>query len=151
MIINRDGAGAELNEGGIKATGGCLCGAVRYHIRGALQGIVNCHCSKCHPFHGNVGTYTRVALGEIEIVENRCLKWFRSAIAGTPTIQRGFCVECGSSLFWHPGDQQTISVAAGSFGQTTGLETIGHVWIGQIGDLYEIRDDLPGFERGWNK
>ena len=138
-----------MNEDGIKATGGCLCGAIKYRIRGELRGIVNCHCSKCRRFHGNFGAYTSVAFEAFEIVDGRGLKWFRSTTDETPNVYRGFCAECGSSLFWHPRDQKTISVAAGSLDEPTGLNTIGHVWTSQISDYYEILDEHPRFDKGW--
>ena len=140
-----------MNNHGIKATGGCLCGAVKYRIRGDLRGVVNCHCAKCRHFHGNFGAYTRVAFDDIEILEDGDLKWFRSVTDETPNVYRGFCAECGSSLFWHPRDQKFISVAAGSLDQPTGLKTIGHVWTSQIGDWYEILDANPKFDQGWQR
>lgn len=133
----------------VTATGGCLCGAVRYEISGELRGVVNCHCSKCRRFHGNFGAYTSVEFENLALVEQRGLRWFHSTGDETPNVHRGFCVQCGSSLFWHPRDQDTIAVAAGSLDEPTHLQTIGHVWVGQISDFYEICDDLPQFERGW--
>ena len=132
-----------------QATGGCLCGAVRYRIRGELRGVVNCHCATCRRFHGHVGAYTSVAFERIEFTVDRGLKWFRSPTDETPNVYRGFCATCGASLFWHPRDQTTISVAAGSLDGPTGLTTIGHVWTGQIADYYDICDDHPRFEKGW--
>ena len=132
-----------------KAAGGCLCGAVRYRINGDMRGIVNCHCSKCRRFHGNFGAYTSIAYEDLEIVEERGLKWFKSMTDETPNVHRGFCAECGSSLFWHPRDQRYIAVAAGSLDEPTQLKTIGHVWVSQISDYYEILDDLPRHEAGW--
>ncbi len=140
-----------MAEDRIEAAGGCLCGAVRYRIRGKLRGVVNCHCSKCRRVHGHYGAYTSVALADLTIVEDRGLKWFDSTTDETPNVRRGFCAECGASLFWHPADRDTISIAAGSLDRPSGLRTIGHVWTGQIGDYYEICDDLPRFERGWEK
>lgn len=132
-----------------KASGGCLCEAVRYEIVGDMRGIVNCHCSKCRRFHGNFGAYTSIKEADLVLVEKRGLKWFKSPTDETPNVHRGFCSECGSSLFWHPRGQERIAVAAGSLDEPTQLQTIGHVWISQISDYYEIDDNLPKFDKGW--
>lgn len=137
------------NNDAVQATGGCLCGAVRYEIRGPLRGVVNCHCSKCRRFHGNFGAYTSVLRQELVLLQDQSLKWFKSTTDETPNVHRGFCSECGSSLFWHPKDQEKIAVAAGSLDDPTNLQTIGHIWISQIGDYYQITDELPQFEQRW--
>ena len=40
------------------ATGGCLCGGVRYKVARPLRDVVLCHCSMCRRTHGHVGAYT---------------------------------------------------------------------------------------------
>lgn len=135
----------------VNATGGCLCGAVRYEIRGGLRGIVNCHCSKCRRFHGNFGAYTSIKSENLTLVAQGGLKWYRSTTDETPNVQRGFCAQCGSSLFWHPKDQDSIAVTAGSLDDPTHLQTVGHIWVDQISDYYEIHDDLPQFAKGWQR
>ena len=132
-----------------KHTGGCLCGKVRYEIIGPLRDVVNCHCSKCRKFSGNVGAYTSVKRDQLILVDQETLKWYRSVQDETPDVHRGFCSECGSSLFWDPRGQEHIAVAAGSLNQPTGLKTMGHIWLDQAGDYYEMDDDLPRFRLGW--
>jgi hypothetical protein len=131
------------------ATGGCLCGAVRFEVHGPLRGVVNCHCAKCRRFHGHYGAYTSARLEQLVLTEERGLKWYRSVTDETPNVHRGFCLECGSSLFWHPKDQDRIAIAAGSLDEGAGLETIGHVWLSQKSDYYDLCDSLPRFEKGW--
>ena len=132
-----------------KTTGGCLCGKVRYEITGSPRGIVNCHCSKCLKFHGNFGAYTSIPYANLTMLEQDSLNWYQSITDETPNVYRGFCAECGSSLFWHPRDQERIAVAAGSLDNPIKLKTIGHVWISQKSDYYPIDDDLPKFKKGW--
>jgi hypothetical protein len=129
--------------------GGCLCGNVQFEIHGKPRDIVNCHCSKCRKFHGNYGAYTNVKVENLKITEQKSLKWYKSSTDETPNVHRGFCTECGSSLFWHPKDQPNIAIAAGSLDSPTNLKTIGHVWCSQISDYYKIEDDLPRFDEGW--
>ena len=132
-----------------RINGGCLCGAVRYEINDKLRGIVNCHCSKCRKFNGHFAAYTSIKYTSLTLLEQRGLKWYQSITDETPNVYRGFCTECGSSLFWHPRDQERIAVAAGSLDDPIKLQTIGHVWTSQIADYYQINDDLPKYEKGW--
>jgi len=60
----------------------------------------------------------------------------------TPNVHRGFCSQCGSSLFWDPRGKPRISIAASALDAPTDLETTGHVWVSQKGDYYDIMDCL---------
>jgi hypothetical protein len=139
-------ANSKANE---KTNGRCLCGQVQFEIHGALRGIVNCHCSKCRKFHGNYGAYTSVKVENLKITEKTTLKWYKSPTDETADVHRGFCSECGSSLFWHPKDRPTIAIAAGSLDSPTNLKTIGHIWCSQKADFYKIEDDLPQYDERW--
>ena len=133
-----------------KTKGRCLCGQVQFEVHGDLRDIVNCHCSKCRKFHGNYGAYTSVKVENLKIIKQKSLKWYKSPTDETANVHRGFCSECGSSLFWHPKDQPNISIAAGSLDSPTNLKTIGHIWCSQISDFYKIEDDLPQFDEKWS-
>jgi hypothetical protein len=131
----------------IRATGGCLCGAVRYEVRGPLRDVLTCHCVECRRWSGHVFAATAARREHVVIVEPHGLRWVTSP-ASESEARRGFCGECGSSLFWDAPGRDTISVAAGSLDDTTGLQLIGHVYVTQAGDYYELPDDgLPRYER----
>ena len=132
-------------------SGGCLCGAVRYEIHSELAGIACCHCSKCRNFHGHFAAYVLTTVDDLKFIEDSGLKWFRSLTDETPNVYRGFCSDCGSSMFWDPRGEDRIAVAAGSLDEPTGLKTLGHSWISQKGDYYEIHDDLVKYVQGWGK
>lgn len=123
------------------ATGGCLCGAVRYEVRGPLRDVVNCHCSMCRRQHGNFGPHTKARKVNITITNDAGLTWYRTS----EIARRGFCRLCGSGLFWEPFDLDATGIIAGTLDGPTGLKTIGHIFVGEKCDFYEITDDLPQF------
>jgi hypothetical protein len=90
-------------------------------------------------------------MDDLKFVEEDGLKWFRSIADETPNVYRGFCDQCGSSLFWDPRGEDRIAVAAGSLDEPTGLKSLGHSWVTQKGDYYEISDDLPKYVQGYGK
>ncbi|MCC7074980.1 MAG: GFA family protein [Deltaproteobacteria bacterium] len=118
-------------------TGGCLCGAVRFEMLGALTPVTFCHCSRCRRWHGHVGAYTAVDRAAFRIVEQRGLAWF----ASSPTVQRGFCRECGSSLLWDEAGEAKMSICAGTIDAPTGLVPKAHIYLGSKGDYYPVPDD----------
>ena len=129
-------------SGELRATGGCHCGAVRYEVRGPLRGIVNCHCGMCRRLHGTFGAHSKAKKTDITISCENGLSWYETS----PQARRGFCRECGSSLFWEPYAQDATGIVAGTLDEPTGLVTIGHIFVAEKGDSYEICDDLPKFD-----
>ena len=127
-----------------RATGGCLCGAVRYEVRGPLRGVVNCHCGQCRKVHGHVAAYTSAARADLVLIEDRGLKWY----ASSEIARRGFCGDCGASLFWEVLNQGPISIAAGGIDAPSGLTTLRHIFTAHKGDYYEITDDLEALPDG---
>jgi hypothetical protein len=81
------------------------------------------------------------------LLEQRGLRWIKSPRSHAEA-RRGFCGECGSSLFWDPAGEERISIAAGTLDPPTGLRIIGHWYTSQASDYYDIPDDgLPHHER----
>lgn len=131
-----------MTEGQKITTGGCLCGAVRYEVKGPLRDVVNCHCSMCQRLHGNFGPHSKARKVNITITHDAGLAWYKTS----EVAQRGFCRVCGSSLFWEPFDLDATGIIAGSLDGPTGLRTIGHIFVGEKCDFYEITDGLPQYQ-----
>jgi hypothetical protein len=122
------------------ASGGCLCGAVRYEVRRPLTDLHACHCSMCRRQSGHFVVGTSAKRADFEVTAGGSLKWFQSS----PSARRGFCAECGSNLLWD-GDGDEIGINAGSLDQPTGLKLTKHIFVDEKADYYEIEDRLEKF------
>jgi len=131
-----------MNDGNKVTTGSCLCGAVRYEVKGPLRDVVNCHCSMCQRQHGNFGPHSKARKENITITRGDGLAWYQAS----DIARRGFCRECGSGLFWEPLEFDGTGIIAGTLDAPTGLKTLGHIFVGEKPDFFEISDDLPQFE-----
>lgn len=127
-------------------SGGCLCESVRYIINGTLRDIVNCHCKQCQRTHGNYAAYTATDKENLILAEERGLKWYSSS----NHVRRGFCKECGASLFWEPLNKAHICIAAGTLDAPTKLTTVKHIFFADAGDYYHLDDDLEKFPGSMN-
>ena len=54
---------------------------------------------------------------------------------------------CGSRLFWDRG-RATISIAAGSVDEPTGLTTSHHIYTASAGDWYDVPPGRPAATAG---
>ncbi|MBI1777516.1 MAG: GFA family protein [Proteobacteria bacterium] len=127
------------------ATGHCLCGKIRYTVSGRLRSVLICHCSQCRRWHGHVGAYTAAAENDLTIEGDDALAWFRSS----DKARRGFCRNCGSSLFWKPDGKPYIAIAAGTLDAPTGLITSEHLFTESAGDYYAIVDGVQQLPAGF--
>jgi hypothetical protein len=107
-------------------TGGCLCGAVRYDVRGVPRVLCLCHCTMCRR---SVGA-TPVAWATYPTANLRILAgtlaWFRSSAIG----RRGFCAGCGASLVFentHTPDELDVTIA--TLDEPDRLVPDRHIWV----------------------
>ena len=92
-------------------SGGCQCGAVRWHATEVGDNPHICHCRMCQkasgqPFMGLTG-------GNIEH-----LKWTRGApsfFRSSNMAQRGFCRDCGTPLYYRSLSGPNVSMTIASF------------------------------------
>jgi hypothetical protein len=120
-------------------TGGCRCRAVRYAVTGPLRDVIVCHCAMCRKAHGHVGAYTAAPKAALRLTESRGLKWYRSS----DVARRGFCGECGGTLFWDAEGSATISIAAGTLDAPTGLRTALQIHVDSAGDNFVVDHAIP--------
>jgi hypothetical protein len=78
--------------------GSCLCGAVEFSAALPSKWCAHCHCSLCRKAHGaGYVTWVGFEAGQVSFTRGEDqLSWYESS----PGAQRGFCQQCGSSLFF---------------------------------------------------
>jgi len=124
----------------LRATGRCLCGAVAYEVHGPLRDILLCHCEECRRWGGYLGAFSATRAEHLVFIEERGLRWIASPRSDR-RARRGFCGECGSSLFWEPNSLGRVHIAAGTLDRPTGLQIVGHSYTHHAGDYDTLPDD----------
>lgn len=121
-------------------TGQCLCGSVRFH--GVLEkgrGIGLCHCGQCRRWASGPFMAIRFEDG-VTFDSEATLKWYASSDYG----ERGFCSECGSSLFWRaPGDGNSVAISVSTLPDDHGIEIMEHIWVDDQPEWYDFADTTP--------
>ena len=120
-------------------TGSCLCGGVRYEVRGELRQPIACHCSQCARTSGNYATMSSCCSEDLTLTSAETLSWFQSS----EFVQRGFCQRCGGNIFWKMQPGAETYVTAGTLDQPTGVHLAEHIYVGSKSDFYNITDGLP--------
>lgn len=72
--------------------------------------------------------------------------------SATPGIERGFCAECGSFLYWREEARDTIELAVGCFDPEFlfgGARGYGLALAGMTGDNVFCENEIPGVTDEW--
>ena len=115
-------------------TGSCECGAVVFELSGKLRDVVACHYGPCRKTSGHYWAATSVPTPQLYLSKSKGLSWYRPS----DVARRGFCKDCGSSLFYQLDDEGRTSVGAGALDWATGLRTAKHIFVKDKGDYYDI-------------
>ena len=121
----------------------CLCGGVKIKTKEKLRHVINCHCSQCMKTHGNYSAYTVCLQKHLIFISKISLKWYKSS----KSAKRGFCSNCGASIFYQLVKGNNISIAAGMFNNPTRLKTHSNIFTKKKLDYYKLDLKIPKFDR----
>ena len=80
------------------ATGGCLCGAIRYRCAGEPDSIGLCQCERCQRQSGSSFLIAMVYARDKVSIELGDLASYTARIDGENALTRHFCSRCGSAV-----------------------------------------------------
>ena len=113
-----------------KKTGGCLCGAVRFTAVPKSSDVGVCHCSMCRKVAA--GPFFAIDCGDTLAFEDET---HVGVYGSSDWAERGFCKQCGSTLFWRLKDKSANIVAVDAFDDPGALKLDHEVFI----------DEKPGY------
>jgi hypothetical protein len=129
----------------LEATGGCMCGKVRYTAAIEDDEAYLCHCRMCQRASGNIS----LAMKNVKVAN---VSWKREPdyYTSSPIARRGFCSSCGTSLTFEfsDGKSEDMDLIVGTFDDPSrfrpkhhfGVESMQRAWLNTEG-LPEYRVD----------
>jgi len=121
--------------------GGCMCGAIRYRLRGPFTYSANCHCRSCQRAVGaGFVTYSAVAPDNFEVIKGEL-----AIYASSPGVRRGFCGGCGTSLTY-AGDKWTdIAVLSATLDEPSAAVPTANVYLDHRQPWVALDESLKKF------
>ena len=123
--------------------GGCLCGACRYETDAEPINVRACHCRACQKATGSP-FYARVLVPLDGLRVSGPIRWF----ASSDDVRRGFCTQCGSTLFSERLSIGAIGLTMGTLDEPDRFRPTEHIWVSSKQAWIELADGLPVHAEG---
>jgi hypothetical protein len=121
-------------------TGGCQCGAVRYALYATPPEPGVCHCRMCQKAFGNFFA----ALGGVPLADFAWVKGAPGVFKSSEAVERGFCRDCGTPLYFRYVYKDRISVSLGSLDDPKRLPPIKQYGLESLLPFVADLTKLPG-------
>ena len=126
------------------ATGGCMCGSIRFQMTGTPHLVEYCHCHSCRKAVGApLMAWAGIAVGQFIITRGDPARF-----SSSPGVDRTFCTQCGTSLtIFSEEFPEEIYVAVSALDEPDSTQPEIHIWRAHRLPWLETADDLPRYVR----
>jgi hypothetical protein len=103
-------------------TGGCQCGAIRFSTTELIDNAHICHCRMCQKAVGNL-------FAALVSAPKEALTWTRGVpgrFQSSENVERGFCSQCGTPLFYDSLNSDEIGLCIGAFDAPQSFVPLSH-------------------------
>ncbi len=129
------------------AQGGCLCGAIRYRLRGEAIRVSQCCCRDCQKATGT-GHTTIIGIHKSQLtITAGDPKTYTNHGSSGGAVTRHFCGNCGGRLYTSgdlPGE--IIMIQAGSLDDPSGISPQSVIYYKNANPWDKLDPILPKFE-----
>ena len=124
------------------AEGGCVCGAIRYRVRGRPSNTMICHCRTCRRVAASpVVAWVTFPKSEFQLVQGHPSEFRSSA-----PVRRSFCGACGTQLTYvHDDSPSTVDITTCSLDDPDAFPPTHHSWLSHDLAWVHFGDGLPTF------
>jgi hypothetical protein len=126
--------------------GSCLCGGVRYEVRGTPSAFDLDHCSRCRKSSGSAFKAELIfEVAEFAWLSGEALVTTYEAPVrhNPPGYRRTFCAICGGPL--PTADEGWVNIPAGTLDDDPGLRPQCHIFVDFKAPWFDISDTLQRF------
>jgi len=113
---------------------------VRFEVALIEEKFHVCHCGMCRKW--SAGPFMGVSCqAPGTITKKDGLAWYR----GSKWAERGFCAQCGASLFYRLAEnhEAMLVVAVEALDDVSDLTLAQHIYVDSKPDRYDFADDRP--------
>ena len=126
-------------------TGSCLCGQIRFRLKG--QPLVSrlCWCRDCQHIAGN-GTANAIFPSEAIEIDGESAEYTSMADSGNH-VRRRFCAKCGSHLFADNTERPGLTaVRLGALNDPSSITPEANIWVSRAPSWAYLNSSLQTFE-----
>lgn len=123
----------------IPVSGGCQCGAIRYHSDAVMDNSHLCHCRMCQKAVGNL-------FAALVSAPKAMVRWTRGTAStwrSSENVERGFCSCCGTPLFYNDLASDRIGFTVGSLDNPAAFPPVTHEGIEGRMAWFAMLNDVP--------
>ena len=124
--------------------GGCLCGQVRYELRGQPFMVYVCHCKDCQRQSGSAfGMSMPAPRSAFSITAGEPAAFERTMPSGRRSVVR-FCAVCATRVFAE-SSVRVVTIRPGTLDETSWLRPAAQNFM-RSAQSWSCIDDIPGFD-----
>ncbi len=122
--------------------GSCLCGEVRFEVRGDFEQFFLCHCGRCRKDTGSAHAANLFS-------STATLRWIsgedkaRTFRVPSTRHERSFCTTCGSALPGLRMNGALLVVPAGSLDDAIDIRPAAHILVASSAEWDHHLEDIP--------
>jgi hypothetical protein len=126
--------------------GGCLCGTIRYEAQPDVSSAYYCHCRDCQIGSGSAfHVAVLVPQSSFRVLAGKTATYAKTADSGN-NIERVFCPNCGTPLWWNgDGFPDVVVLALSSLDNPEAITPSRELWTDSSVSWCRIREGLEKF------